>query len=225
MKILVIEDSELHRMSAAQSLANHEVTIVKSYDEAMELMDEKIDKAKRDRLLVEAGFKSQPESSKDEKWRAYWDARKKASSESAIPFDFEVVLTDMMLPMSEDTLAPGVWRRDEQVPYGFVIALRATTRGAKYVAMLTDTNHHQSAMSASLDKLGGTSYYKAGFRPNFEINGAKAMFVHSPFRRVDNTTCDKCHGEKGSKGCYKCDASGKAAGKDWGQVLKDLTQD
>ncbi|MFA5994390.1 MAG: hypothetical protein WC823_05525 [Parcubacteria group bacterium] len=211
MKILVIEDNELHRQSARETLAGHDITIVESFDEAMNIMN------------TRSGF------------------------------NFEVVLTDMMLPMGmKRTLTREAFKSSEQVPYGLIIALRAAISGAKFVAMVTDTNHHQGAMSAAIDFLSSAYYnYEEGFKPNFVINGAQVMFIHTPFCQdiVGKETCGYC---KGSGFCYNCEGTGKNihgvccccrndAGKcakcngtgqanvirqerkDWGRVLADLT--
>lgn len=258
MRILVIEDKALNQDSARETLAGHEVTIVSSFDAAMEIMSEKIDEENAQRLLVEAGFPTRPTPPSQpevegvrERWMAYWDAKKAAEAQSVIPFPFEVVLADMMMPMSRESLAPGLFNPKEQVPYGFVLALRAALSGAKFVAMVTDTNHHHGAMSASLDHLG-SAYYYAGFKPNFTINGAKVMFVHAPFvtdiavgascyNCLGGAACGYCRtplvqGEcrnckfRGRKPepCNVCHGEGKHdkavyERKDWGQVLADLT--
>lgn len=208
MKVLVIEDKLMHQQSAMETLVGHDLTIASSYDEAIKIM-------------------------------------------SGDEFPYEVVLTDMMMPMSRQTLAPDAFNSREQVPYGFVLALMASQRGARFVAMVTDTNHHQGAMSAALDHLG-SAYYHEGFNPNFVINGAHAMFIHTPFYRkvLGKKTCDVCAGSgtcrycngtgqrtngSGACGCsanvgkcYSCKGVGQVDnvntdGKDWGQVLKDLT--
>jgi CheY-like chemotaxis protein len=188
MKILVVEDKQIHQQSARDTLVGHDVTIIDSFDEAM-------------RLLVAGSF--------------------------------EVVLTDMMMPMSRKTLARDLYDPEVQVPYGFVIALRAALCGAKFVAMLTDTNHHKSAISAALDHIGGASYH--AFKPNFEINGAKAMFVHTPFVKdvIGKGSCYWCDGSgscETSHGIVKCTecTNGQRdildqVRKDWGRVLADLT--
>jgi CheY-like chemotaxis protein len=257
MKILVIEDKKMHREAAEQTLEGHEVTIVGSFDKAMELMRVEIDKDKVGQLLREAGFAEMPTREKDgddysARNQAYWEAKDKAEDLSAIPFSFEVVLTDMMMPMSQKTLATGVFKWDEQVPYGFIIALRAALVGAKFVAMVTDTNHHQGAMSAAIDHLG-TAYYCSGFRSNFIINGARVSFVHSPFIKetVGKRACFSCEGSgecrpcggtgtRNAEPCSRCeDSSGKCYNckgtkeendvrherKDWGLVLRDLIAD
>ena len=127
MKILVVDDKEGNRKSAEKTLEGHELTIVGSYEEAMNLMQ------------------VPPELRRGE-------------PAPAIPFD--AVLTDMMMPMgNQQTLAPRFFKPTEQVPYGFIIALKAAMRGAKYVAMVTDTNHHAGAMSAALDAIDYTYYH------------------------------------------------------------------
>ncbi|QQS15762.1 MAG: hypothetical protein IPK84_00120 [Candidatus Moraniibacteriota bacterium] len=251
MRILVIEDKQSHRESAKETLSAHELTIVKSFDEAMELMSQKIDKDNVQRLLVEAGFPTMPDSKDKERWSAYWKAHDEAGAMSVIPFPFEVVLTDMMMPMSRKTLAPGVFNSGEQVPYGFIIALKATLCGAKFVAMVTETNHHQGAMSAAIDHIGDAYYH--GFKPNFVVNGARVMFVHTPFVEdpalgvecyncVGGTACGYCRTPLDAKGkcphakedaehskpCHVCNGKGTHdttvhERKDWGKVLTDLT--
>ena len=194
--ILVIEDDEAHRKSAWETLSGHKVTIVKSFDEAMDLMEQKIDEENVQHILAEAGFRTMPDPKDGEKWSAYWKANREAEAKSGIPFPFEIVLTDMMMPMSKEKLVPEAFFPNDQVPYGFVIALKAALRGAKFIAMITDTNHHHGAMSAAIDHLGD-AYYEDGFKPNFVVNGARVMFVHAPFLEDER--------------------------KDWGKVLTDLT--
>ena len=252
MNILVIEDKELHRTAAQETLAGHDLTIVSTYDEACESFNVQYDEEKVQRLLAEAGWTVKP-SGWDQK---YYQAEQAAREQSVLPFPYEAVLIDLMMPMSRQTLGPGHYRHGEQVPYGLILALRAAERGAKFVAVVTDTNHHQGAMSAALDQLGGC-YYQAGAKPNFVINGAQCLFVHTPFKRefVKDDPCNDCHGSgkcqqcrgtgrrndeyvqgtcnvcQGSGKCRQCQGVGKwdhevvTEKKDWGQVLKDLTQD
>ena len=215
MRILVIEDKEAHRKSAEETISGHEGTIVKSFDEAMNLMVRKIDKENIQRLLVEAGLPTTNPYYKDrEKQTAYVNALFEAEAKSVVPFQFEVVLTDMMMPMSERTLAPGVFNPSEQVPYGFIIALKATLFGAKFVAMMTDTNHHQGAMSAAIDHLG-RAYYEDGCKPNFVVNGAKVMFAHTPFvqKITKDVPCDWCEENPGV--CSNCNGTGLNKNPDW----------
>lgn len=184
MRILVIDDKQIHRDSAIETLKGHEVTIAPSYDEAMKLMRPAYDKAIEEQHLRDAGItKGNPvyentEAGK-ERWASYWDARERAHNAAEIPFQFDVVLTDMMMPMGDWETLRGACDPSQQVPYGFVLALRAAKRGAKFVAMVTDTNHHKGAMSAAIDHIGAPYY--SGREDDFQINGAKVRFVHAPF--------------------------------------------
>lgn len=222
MKVLVIEDSENHQDSARQTLGDeHDLTIMTSFDEAIDAMVAPYDK--------------EPEE---------------------VLFPYDAVLVDLKMPMSSNTLAPEAYQPSKLVPYGFVLALKAAERGADYVAVVTDTNHHQGAMSAALDHLGD-AYYREGFEPNFEINGATCMFVHTPFLEevVGTKACSTCDGsgecrccdgtgerdDEHVQGpcnccsddnpgvCTRCEGSGERLDireekKDWGQILEDLTQ-
>ena len=130
-------------------------------------------------------------------------------------FDFDAVLTDMNMPMSERNLSSRIiFRPDEQVPYGFILALAAAYRGAKYVALVTDINHHYGAMSAALDLLAPEYYdYRnkcMGDREKrFYINGARVIFVHAPFvvNIIKDQPCDLCTENPGV--CTYCQGSGK----------------
>ena len=204
MKVLVIEDKEMHQQSAIETLAGHDLVLVKTFDEAMKIMGEEI--------------------------------------------DFEAVLTDMMMPMSEQTLAPGVFNPSEQVPYGFVVALKAASQGAKYVAVVTDTNHHHSPISAALDHIGRAYFHlKWEAQQIFDICGAKVIFAHAPFVTdiIKDAPCTMCEGSgkcpacqwRGTKCpcqetekpgvCSRCQGTLKAdkeveERKDWGRVLNFL---
>lgn len=257
MRILVIEDKQMHQNSARETLAGHDLTIITSFDEAIDAMKEKVDETKVKGLLAEAGFTTEPvRPEKDDKegWarrQAYFDAKHNAEKQAVIPLPYDVVLVDMMMPVARKTaLGSGIHPYGEEVPYGFVLALRAALRGAKYVAMVTDTNHHKGAMSAALDYIGDGYYHTMA--PNFTINGAKCMFVHAPFVEdpalgvkchncVGGTACGycrtpltpegKCPRAKEdvahSKPCHVCNGKGTHdttvhERKDWGKVLADL---
>lgn len=257
MRILVIDDNPLHHSSAIETLSGHDVTIVSSFDEGIDLLAMKIDKENVARLLAEAGFPKEPDRQavSAEVWRLYWKTKDEAEAQvqSIILLPFEAVLVDMMMPMSRRTLISEAYKPGEQVPYGFILALRAALCGAKFVAMVTDTNHHRGAMSAALDHLGG-AYYCSGFKPNFAINGARVVFVHAPFvedvvkdapctwcqekpgvcntclgsgtNRYGGGRCNSCAEDVGK--CRNCKGTTKAdttvhERKDWGKVFRDLT--
>ncbi len=188
MKILVIEDSAAHRQSAIQTLIGHDVTIVDSFDAAKELLQ-----------------------------KSCW--KDGAEIENQM---FDAVLTDMMMPMSKDGLAYGTYKPEEQVPYGLILALQAAYRGAKFVAMLTDTNHHNGAMSKALDLLGPAYYDSSDGDSNvatkvkrFEINGAKVVFVHTPFTQTveKGAVCSRCSSNPGV--CANCNGTGMNKNPNW----------
>lgn len=196
MRVLVVEDKDLHCKSAQVTLAEHEVKVVQTFQKAMEIMHEEVDEENALRLLAEQGLKAEPDRSNREAWSTYYNAREKARAESIVPLAFDVVLTDMMMPVREGDGAFGKrFAPNEQAPYGFVIALRAALRGVRFVALVTDTNHHLGAMSAALDFLGDHCYGDE-FKPNFEINGARVMFVHAPFypEVLGKGRCEQCGG-------------------------------
>ncbi len=185
MNILVIDDKEIHCNAAKVQLAGHNVTFASSFDEAVSLLKVRYDKAKIAEFMAKEGFTEEPSATSSKEYQTeYWDCDTRAYKAAVIPFPFEVVLCDLMMPMSSQTLAPGIWDPSKQVAYGFVLALKAAERGARFVAVATDTNHHRGAESAALDQLS-SAYYSDGMEPNFTINGAKCMFVHAPLRDLD----------------------------------------
>lgn len=65
---------------------------------------------------------------------------------------YEVVLVDLMMPASADKLGPkGTQYVGQEMPVGIYLAIFAATKDAKYVGLLTDTNHHDHPASACLD--------------------------------------------------------------------------
>lgn len=65
---------------------------------------------------------------------------------------FDTFLGDLMLPASKQTLAPDAYHFvGEEMPLGTILALLALKHGVKYVAVLTDTNHHMHPASAAFD--------------------------------------------------------------------------
>jgi CheY-like chemotaxis protein len=156
MKIIVIDDTLVHRMAAQQTLDGHDLTVASSYDEAVKLLD-------RER--------------------------------------YEVVLTDLLMPAGRDAQGPrGAPFVGQLMPVGFALALHAVLRGAKYVAVVSATNHHDHPASAMLDRLGDAYWRDEQTRPRFVINGATVGFFHHPAVMVE----------------------GQGKGKDWGKVLRAL---
>lgn len=83
---------------------------------------------------------------------------------------FDIVLTDLQLPMSSRTLGPNAFKLGQLVPYGIMLMIEAAHQGAKRVAVVTDLNHHADWLSAAFDH----------FRYPVQIEGAKVIMMHSP---------------------------------------------
>lgn len=78
--------------------------------------------------------------------------------------DFDVVLIDLMMPAGRIRQGKNGMRFvGQEMPLGIFLALQAIRSGVKYVALLTDINHHDHPASAALDhleliRLGGTIF-------------------------------------------------------------------
>lgn len=86
---------------------------------------------------------------------------------------FDIVLTDLLMPMSSRTLSPDAFKLGELVHYGLFLMVEAAHQGAKHVAIVTDLNHHANWASAAFDH----------FRYPMQIEGAKVMMMHAPMRK------------------------------------------
>lgn len=252
MKILVIDDSPLHQQSARQTLVGHDLKVVGTYDEAHELLQER----RADYSLVMAklelhGFKSPYDQGATEGERAAARAeQRRLKKELCPPQLFDVVLSDLLMPASKMTMAEkGLQYVGQEMPVGFALSLMAAIQGAKYVAVVTATNHHHHPASAMLDPFASrcpNECDRVGMPPRFVINEARVGYYHSPMTPVEGTTCTDCNGT-GSKdvcycvernagvpkpgcddcsglgrSCWTCRNSGKRCGKDWGKVLIHL---
>jgi CheY-like chemotaxis protein len=125
LRILVIDDTATHIVSAKSGLAGQKLTTATGYEEAMKTL----------------------------------------GSEK-----FDVVLTDLHLPMSSKTMGSN-FKLGELVPYGVLLMVEAAHRGAKFVAVVTDLNHHADPFSAAFD-------YYSSF--SVKIDGAKTVMMHAP---------------------------------------------
>lgn len=215
MKILVIDDTKVHLTAASQTLSGHEVTTCSDYDKAVELLNIQYDEEelnKRNAKYVAEGMDSRP---------AYLKARK----ETTLPY-WDAVLCDLLMPAGRDAQG-GEGERfvGQEMPVGWSLALLAASRGAKYVAVATDMNHHNHPASAMLDRL---SEYV------FTIDSAR-MLMTNRVRMVgiagSECTCRECTGtgklkrHDSSEFDCPCCTSGTThtiKGKDWGKVFKQL---
>jgi CheY-like chemotaxis protein len=83
---------------------------------------------------------------------------------------FDVVLTDLHLPMSSRTMG-SKFKLGELVPYGILLMVEAAHRGAQRVAVVTDLSHHDDPFSAAFDHFSAFSV---------KIDNAKVVMMHSP---------------------------------------------
>ncbi len=95
----------------------------------------------------------------------YEEAMKTLASEQ-----FDIVLTDLNLPMSSKTLGEHAFKLGELVPYGLLLMIEAARQGARHVAVVTDLGHHNDPFSAAFD------HYS---RFPVTIEGARVMMLHA----------------------------------------------
>lgn len=88
---------------------------------------------------------------------------------------YEVVLSDLSLPMSSRTLSDKAFVLGALTPYGLLLALEAARQGAKYVTVVTDLSHHDDPISAAFDHF---SEYL------FQVNGTWVRFTHAPMTEL-----------------------------------------
>ncbi len=150
MKILVIDDNQLHLDAAVAQLGkNHEVICAQTFKYGQELL----------------GFTYE-------------------HGKTTHKHDFDVVLCDLLMP-APDQMSSRSGMGGQEMPIGMFLALIAAKNGAKYVGLLTDTNHHAHPASECLD--GVRSWDNWG-PARYDINGAKVVFCNNDFVSVYSPT-------------------------------------
>ena len=255
MRILVIDDNPIHQASARQTLGGPELTLATTYDEAHKLLQKPCASYEAvEAELKRRGFTKNPyaDGTTDEERKAYWEECERVEVELCPRPSFDIVLSDLLMPASGMTMGDkGMKYVGQEMPVGFALALMAAIHGARYIAVVTDTNHHDHPASAMLDPFASRCPHEhntAGVPVRFVINGAKVGYYHSPMTFVEGTTCPDCNGTgskevcycvernagspkadcdncKGSgRACWTCRNSGKQWGKDWGKVVAHLLE-
>lgn len=228
MKILVFDDSAIHRKAAAALLKGHDVTIVGTYDEAEKALTPQTDyDKKKDLFFAKYGDRDPYKSGIDEALRgermAYYSGEAEQLA-TTIP-DFDVVLTDLLVPASAKAQGgEGTKFIGKEMPLGTVIALRALAAGAKKVAVVTDMNHHHHPGSAAFD----------GF-PAFSIGDVKVLCTNRDVtdyldaETLEKVTYDFLQTPEGKQKHPRNDADYTYAGihvaKAWDRILARLTSD
>lgn len=217
VKILVIDDTQVHLDAAKQTLGGHDVTYCATHEQAHGLLAVQFN-GERQKALV-AQYKAEGMNLND--------AWAKADAETKLPY-WDVVLSDLLMPagpMSQG--GPGCQYVGQEMAVGWALALQAARNGAKYVAVVTDTNHHHHPASAMLDRFN---------RHFFTIDGARVLMTnYLQFVGIHGSegTCPDCHGT-GKQGdgetewkCFDCRGTGRRylkQGKDWGKILEQLLE-
>lgn len=259
MRILLIDDAIGNQLSAKQILDGHDLVIVGAYDDAIKLLrryrPKSEDQIVHERRSALPGYwDSADRIPMSEEESATWHQETEAciakemriNEELANPLSFDVVLCDLLLPASKETMGKkGMKFVGQEMPLGHPLALEAVKYGAKYVAVVTDSDHHDHPMSAAMDYIvadsSSTPYY-------FNINGTRIGYYNA-WRSVvlEGTTCPHCvdagvkdacectqrmgngqpeqecwfcHGS--GHYCETCQGSATDRGKNWGLVLKHL---
>jgi len=86
--------------------------------------------------------------------------------------NFDVVLTDLHLPMSSKTMGDK-FKLGELVPYGLLLMVEAAHQGATRVAVVTNLSHHDDPFSAAFDHFS---------RFPVNIDGAIVLMTHAPMK-------------------------------------------
>lgn len=233
MKILVFDDSRVNQISAKITLAEHDITVVGTYDEAQKALVPQRDWKKRERLekqfIADAGLPADfnPWANKDASEadkEKYEEARSKAIEQSTTYSNFDVVLTDLLVPASRQAQGPeGERFVGQEMPIGTTIALLALYAGVKNVAVVTDKNHHDHPGSAAFDCFDFSNRAQ-GIRL---ICTNRVHTIPVDERTGEVVSADVLKSEEGKKKYpYKRADWGPREGlgyaKDWGRVLKVL---
>ncbi len=187
MKILVFDDSEIHRETALLTLKGHDLKIVGTYDDAQAALKtvvgfEKLEKVLSD-LLQKNGLASDFNPYKgevlDEHRKLYWNLWSEAREIVRQRPDFDVVLTDLFVPASSQAMGPkGKRFIGQEMPLGTTIALLAICAGVKNVAVVTDGDHHDHPAIAAFDCFSGC-----------DAQGVKLICTNRPdYTAIDSNT-------------------------------------
>ena len=232
LKVLVFDDTEIHRKSALLLLSgDYDLTVVGTYDEAQKALVPVTDYKKAKKLLPDlleiAGLKRDLDplwASKDDqvKYKALQDKSYKFAT--TYP-DFDIVLTDLLVPASQQAMGEdGLKFVGQEMPLGTTIALLALCSGVKKVAVVTDINHHDHPGSAAFDrfpgcKAEGIKIICTNSVGLINIDEATGKLVEKAFLDTDEGRAKYPYPEGKDYGPRK----GLSYGKDWKDVLLQLT--
>lgn len=180
MRILVFDDNQTHRAAAQAQLKDHDLTVVGTYDDAQKLLTPQFDYVKASATLKSQFGDFNPYRSDDEAKKAEYHAAQKVADEEATTYpNFDVVLSDLLVPASRQAQGPNSTRFiGQEMPVGIFIGLLAAVKArAKYVAVFTDSDHHSHPASACFDafnKEGGETEPTA-----FKVEDSKVLLSNT----------------------------------------------
>lgn len=139
--------------------------------------------------------------------------------------DFDVVMTDLMVPASDQAQGrEGERFVGQEMPIGAIIALLAISNGVKKVAVVTDMNHHNHPASAAFDcfrGIGGvgdvtvlcTNRVEVAYIDSSTGELVEGQFLHSPEGKKKHpyVSSDSVERQGITRG-----------GKNWKKVLDEL---
>jgi CheY-like chemotaxis protein len=95
---------------------------------------------------------------------------------------FDAALLDLLMPSEPMTLGgEGLKHLGEPFAVGYPLAVYLATKSIHFIAVGTDTNHHNHPASAMMDWLSGEPV---------TMNGCLVMFMHSPMKQVGERVKD-----------------------------------
>ena len=165
MKILVFDDKQVNRDAAVAQLKDHDLTVVGTYDDAQRLLTVHQDSGKRFAILRNQFGDFDPYRSDDEEKKAKYFAAEKVAKEQTTTYpDVDVVLADLLVPASDQAQGDSRYVGQE-MPIGVFIGLLAAVKArARYVAVFTDSNHHEHPASACFNRFNAGETNPTPFR-------------------------------------------------------------
>lgn len=124
--------------------------------------------------------------------------------------DFEVVLVDLLMPASKQSLGRNLHLAGEEMPVGIFLAILAAKNGAKYVGVLTDMDHHSHPASACFDAFSKMESYPQSFK----IEDATVVLSNNR-NWVKHFYKDDLSKEMPFKEWYDKEDAGDVEAKDW----------
>jgi len=222
LKVLVFDDTEAHRLSAKLLLSgNYDLTVVGTYDEARKALSSVRDYELSKRLFSEKYTGSPYEQHPDREQRIAYD--RECDEKATTHPDFDVVLTDLLVPASRDAQGDkGMKFVGQEMPLGTTIALQALIMGIKNVAVVTDMNHHHHPASAAFDGLGSKTCKLEGVNI-ICTNHVECVAIDTETQElVSDEFVDSPEGKVKYPGDWS-NRQGLVYGKDWKRVLDKLT--